>query len=272
MLARGRIPDPVRQVLRLGRMTALRKKGGGVRGIVAGEAIRRLTARTIAKQLGPAVKEATAPFQYALSTRSGCECVAHVLQALTELDPETSARTTRCPARPSSKVWKGSLEEVPFSHSCVCSIHPLLRNSGQMKMVRCTPSTREREESKGMLSCLFSSVWAKQEAIQRGMSPDEKLLAFLDDLYVVSRPQRVGTLHSVAQRELWAHCRMRVHGCKTHTNQRRATGCREWQKFMTPQLGVARIRGASCRTGNQGFGHTGRSRRVRAFVVGEDSG
>ena len=61
-----------------------------MRGIVAGDVIRRLTARTIAQHVGQAVKEATSPFQYALSIRSGCECVAHVLQALTELDPETT--------------------------------------------------------------------------------------------------------------------------------------------------------------------------------------
>ena len=36
-------------------MTALRKDGGGVRRIVAGEVIRRVTARTIAQQLGEAV-------------------------------------------------------------------------------------------------------------------------------------------------------------------------------------------------------------------------
>ena len=41
LLARGRIPDSVGQFLRLGRMTALRKDGGGVRGIVVGEVIRR---------------------------------------------------------------------------------------------------------------------------------------------------------------------------------------------------------------------------------------
>ena len=77
LLAKGRIPNPVRQFLRLGRMTALRKKEGRVRGIVAGEVIRRLTAKTIAQQLGPAVTKATAPCQCALSTRAGCECVAH---------------------------------------------------------------------------------------------------------------------------------------------------------------------------------------------------
>ena len=48
-------------------MTALQKNGGGVRGIVAGEVVRRLVARTIAQQLGQAVEAATAPFQYALN-------------------------------------------------------------------------------------------------------------------------------------------------------------------------------------------------------------
>ena len=35
-----------------------------------------------------AVEVTTAPFQYALSTRAGCECMVHVLQTLTELNPE----------------------------------------------------------------------------------------------------------------------------------------------------------------------------------------
>ena len=73
------------QAIRLGRLTALRKTGGGVRGIVAGDVIRRLTSRTMAQQLGEVVKRATSPFQYALSTRAGCECIAHALQALTEV-------------------------------------------------------------------------------------------------------------------------------------------------------------------------------------------
>ena len=72
-------------------MTALRKKGGRVRGIVVGDVIRRLTARTIAKQLGTKSRrgQCSVPVCVAFSTRSGCE-VVHVLQAFTELDPETT--------------------------------------------------------------------------------------------------------------------------------------------------------------------------------------
>ena len=73
------------QLMRLGWMTALRKKDG-VRVIVAGEVIRRLVSRTIAQQLSPAVATATAPYQYALTTRAGCECESHALQAICDLD------------------------------------------------------------------------------------------------------------------------------------------------------------------------------------------
>ena len=89
-LAQGRAPEVAVQAIRLGRLTALRKTGGGVRGIVAGDVIRRLTSRTMAQQLGEVVKRATSPFQYALSTRAGCECIAHALQAMTEMNPDAT--------------------------------------------------------------------------------------------------------------------------------------------------------------------------------------
>ena len=68
-------PKCVVDGLRMGRITALQKPNGGVRGIVAGDAIRRLVSRTIAQQLGPAVERAKAPFQYAMTTKAGCECI-----------------------------------------------------------------------------------------------------------------------------------------------------------------------------------------------------
>ena len=70
LLAVANIPQEVKDGLRLGRMTAMAKPDAGVRGIVAGDVIRRLTARTMAQQLGKAVVACTAPFQYALSSAS----------------------------------------------------------------------------------------------------------------------------------------------------------------------------------------------------------
>ena len=67
-------------------MTALQKHDGGVRGIVVGDVVRRLVARTIAQQFTEEAEAVTHPFQYALSTRAGTECVAHVVQSLTSMD------------------------------------------------------------------------------------------------------------------------------------------------------------------------------------------
>ena len=73
-LAQGVVLEYIVDAVRLGRMAALSKPDGGVRGIVVGDVIRRLVSRTMAQQMSAAVESATAPFQCALSTRAGCEC------------------------------------------------------------------------------------------------------------------------------------------------------------------------------------------------------
>ena len=75
---RGDVPPSVVRMVREGRMTAPAKPDGGVRGIVAVYVIRRLVANMMAQH------------EYALRTKAGCECVAHVLQGLTEINPLTS--------------------------------------------------------------------------------------------------------------------------------------------------------------------------------------
>ncbi len=62
-LAQARVPECIVQALRLGRLVALRKPNGRVRGIVTGDVFRRMVARTIAQQLAPTFEAACAPFQ-----------------------------------------------------------------------------------------------------------------------------------------------------------------------------------------------------------------
>ena len=69
-------------MFRLGRLTALSKPDGGVRGIIAGDVVRRLVAKTTSQQLSPAVERATRPHQHAMTTKAGCECIAHALPGI----------------------------------------------------------------------------------------------------------------------------------------------------------------------------------------------
>ena len=71
-LSRAQVPASVRDAIRLGRLTALQNQS-------AGDVVRRLVAGQ-SQQLMEDVERATAPFQCALSTTAGCECIAHMLQ------------------------------------------------------------------------------------------------------------------------------------------------------------------------------------------------
>ena len=82
-VAKAQAPASVNDAIRLGRNPL-----EGCGGIVAGDFLRRLVARTMSHQLSKAVESATAPFQYAMTTRAGTECIAHALQVLTELNPQ----------------------------------------------------------------------------------------------------------------------------------------------------------------------------------------
>ena len=77
-VARGQVPYAIQAAIKMGRMTALSKGDGGVRGIVFGDVVRRLVARTMSQQLMDAVQQATVPFQNAMATKAGCECKARV--------------------------------------------------------------------------------------------------------------------------------------------------------------------------------------------------
>ena len=89
-LARANVPVEIAEVLMGARLTALTKPDGGVRGIATGSSLRRLVARILARQFMGAFEKECAPFQCALSTRAGTDCVGHLLRASTDRDPTST--------------------------------------------------------------------------------------------------------------------------------------------------------------------------------------
>ena len=67
---------------------------------------------------------------------------------------------------------------------------------------------------------LFSMVQHPAlEALQR-RCPGHVVMAFLDDIYLVSKPHEVREVYLSMERELWRHAKIRVHEVKTHRNLR----------------------------------------------------
>ena len=86
--ARAEVPHEIMQAVRLGRMKALKKETGRIRGIGAGNILRRLVCKTVAKQHAENFLKATSPYQFALQTKAGVEALAHVLRVLAESDEQ----------------------------------------------------------------------------------------------------------------------------------------------------------------------------------------
>ena len=199
-------------MVQAGRMTALKKDDGGVRGIVAGDVVRRLVTTTMSQQLGSATKAATAPCQYALSTRSGCECVAHVLQGVTELNPRTTVTSIDGVSAYDMISRRAMMEGL-------CQVDDDHREDfhGRTQRVWCNsiPQGEGGEQGDPMMLLLFSVGPHHALGVVRSLRPEEKLMAFLDDMYYSSDPERVGGVCVVVQEALQTHAGISVHGGKT---------------------------------------------------------
>ena len=221
----GEVPAEILPFLRLGRITALRKPSGGVRGIVVGDTFRRLVARTIAQQINPAVERATAPFQYAQTTRAGVECVAHVIQTLTDQDHATTVLSvdgvgafdliSRASMLEGLRAMEGGDSVLPFVSQFYSSastynwvddvgvVHDVVQGEGG-------------EQGDPLMPALFALGQHRAlVAVRERLLPDEHLLAFHDDVYIVCRPDRVVPIHALLRAQLWHHARIQIHQGKT---------------------------------------------------------
>ena len=72
------------------------------------------------------------------------------------------------------------------------------------------------EQGDAMMPLLFSvGQHDALSEVQNRLLPSEVLCAFLDDIYVVCRPERVGMAHTMLENALWRHARIQVHAGKT---------------------------------------------------------
>ena len=206
--ARGDIPEEILQAIRMGRITALQKPTGGVRGIVAGDIARRLVARTIAQQLAPAIERATAPFQYALTTRAGCECIGHILQSETDASPDRTVLSidgigafdlvSRESMMRGLLSVEGGHAALPFVRQFYGAPSTYLWQD-DMDVVHEVHEGEGGEQGDALMPALFSlGQHNALVAAQQQLGHDERMFAFLDDIYVTSRLDRV-----VPSRSIW---------------------------------------------------------------------
>ena len=108
-----------------------------------------------------------------------------------------------------------------------------------------------------MMPLLFAlGQHAALEAVQRRLLEGERLFAFLDDVYVLTTPDRVGDVYRALQEELFRHCRIRIHVGKTQVWNAagiRPPTCDELERIAQASDPEARVwRGSEVPTSERG--------------------
>ena len=153
--ARGEVPPEVMQLFTLASMTAIRKVDGGVRGIAIGTVFRRLVAKCLSQQYISEVEKVCAPFQFAMSTRAGTDCVGHAIRAMTDLNPRTTVL---------SIDGVGAYDHV-FRSSMLRKLHEVGNLRGLLPFVRCVysqPSTYHWQDEDGTRRVIRQSEGGEQ--------------------------------------------------------------------------------------------------------------
>lgn len=225
MLAQARIPPHIAKALGLGRMVALQKPHGGVRGLVIGDVLRRVVSRSMAQLFASQFHTACSPHQFALSTRAGTGAIVHALTTTTEHNHastilsidgigayDTISRASmlqglcntpdanRC--LPFVRLWYSSDSEYVW-HDANGQHHSVTQAEGG-------------EQGDPMMPALFSL--GQQPALQRvqaQLEPGETLYAFLDDIYAVVQPHRVRPVYDLLAHHLATHAHIRLNQGKT---------------------------------------------------------
>ena len=223
--ARAAVPRVVFKAFQQANMTALLKRDGGVRGIATGTSFRRLVAKSLARQFSKEVERACAPFQFALSTRAGTDCVGHVIRALTDANPTATVLSVDGIGA-YDHVFRGAMLSKLLSEPALHGLLPFVRamyseeshytwrdDSGNLHdIVQCEGG----EQGDPLMPLLFSlGIHDALSEAKNMMGEEEHLLAFLDDVFIVSEPDRTRSGYNTLGDELSTRAGIHLHAGKT---------------------------------------------------------
>ena len=190
-----------------------------------GDVLRRLVSRTLARQMAQHFQDACSPFQYALSTRAGTECLARLVRAATEADNEATVLSVDGVgafdhvSRASVFSRLASHERLAPFLACVrqfygqASQYLWYDDNGTAHVVQ---QGEGGEQGDPLMPGLFAlAQHPALQATQAMLLPGEVLFVFLDDIYILSRPGRARAIFDILQARLQAHAGIQVNLGKT---------------------------------------------------------
>ena len=204
----------------MSQVTALQKPNGRVRGICAGDSFRRLVAKCLARQHQGALRRAVAPANFGLADRSGCDGLIHLIRSLTEADAQRTVLSIDgvgaydhvSRARMLEELWR--VEElrplVPFVRLWMNprSTFVWTDDSGSQHDVTQGEGGEQGDALMPALFCL--AMRPALEEIQQRLTHGDIAVAYLDDIYIITKPERARNAYDITAEVLQRVCGIRV--------------------------------------------------------------
>ena len=203
--AEGNVPTDIIKALRLGKMTALRKTASKVRGLNAGETLRRLVAKTLAQQLGKEFEAAIAPYNFGLASHGGAEALVHFLQSIIEANPQ-QVITKVDGIGADDHIFRATMLDKLLELPTACKILPFVRlfyasiSNYVWTDVKGVPRIVRQGEGgeQGDLLIPASFCLGIHDAlhnINSSLHANEYVVAYLDDVYIIAGRDCTKTIH-----------------------------------------------------------------------------
>ncbi len=208
--AQADIPQSVNAALRMCKMTAVKKSGSKVRGLNAGDSFRRVVARTLAQQFAEEFRTATAPFNYGMSVHSGMDAIIHILRSITDEHPDKVITKIDGVGAFDHILRTSMLEKLrrlPTAHRVLPfvllsyaspSVYLWTDSEGNVHEI---PQAEDGEQGDALMPALF--CLGLDEALTQARSqllPNELLVAYLDDIYLVTTKPRARQAYDTVTR------------------------------------------------------------------------
>ena len=219
-IAQGNVPNQVAEAMRMSRLTALQKSNGKVRGVAAGCTFRRLVGKALSKQFQEQFRFAVAPANFGLCDRWGTDALVHLLRAASDADPDL-AITCVDGVGAFDHVHRARIFEELLAHPVLRDLVPHVRmwygtrstfvwtdENGESHLVEQAEGGEQGDPLMPALFCL--AVRPALQAAQGMLQSGEGVFAYLDDVYLLTRPERARDALDTVSRNLGESCGIAV--------------------------------------------------------------
>jgi hypothetical protein len=164
-------------------------------------------AKALARQIGPAAEQACAPYQFALSTRAGTDCVGHAIRALTDFDEDLTILSVDGVGAydfVSCQAMLSKLHQTPVARDAL----PFVRlayaydseytwedEEGEFSKITQAEGGEQGDPLMPLLFCL--GTHDALDHINSQLLPGEAIFAYLDDAHTVCKPERTVAVYEL---------------------------------------------------------------------------